>query len=237
MIMKTKSRAFLLAATVAATSPAQAAVIATGVSSTSETTYNGTISTTDLLAGVTPTTTGTYSGDPNGINDGVSVASSLTATSGNIYLSTNGNVTMTFDLTGSVTGYDLTSIASIAGWNLNAHNHAAQSYEVLFSVVGSAAYTSLNLTGGAAAAGKVSYDPFTSGQGSTKVTITDNSSGIIASGVDGIRFVLTHQPDGIENDTVYHEIDVFGSATMVPEPSAALLAGLGVLALLRRRRH
>jgi hypothetical protein len=82
--MKTKSLAFLLAATVAATGSAQAALVATGVSSTSETTYNGTISTTDLLAGVTPTTTGTYAGDPNGIYDGVSVASRLTATSGNI---------------------------------------------------------------------------------------------------------------------------------------------------------
>ena len=215
---------------------ADAALIATGISSTTQTTYDGTISTTDLLAGVTPATSGTYAGDSNGINDGVSVASSLTATGGNIYLSTNGNVTMTFDLTGSVTGYNITSIDSIAGWNTNAQHHAAQFYEVLVSAVGSAAYTSLNLTGGATSGGKVSYDPFGSGQGATKVTITDDSSGIIASGVDSIRFILTHQADGLDNDTVYHEIDVFGAATAVPEPSVALLGGLGLIALMRRRR-
>lgn len=223
-------------AAVAFTGSASAAIIATGVSNTNDSNYDATISTTDLLAGVAPTTSGAYAGDTNGIYDGVSVSGSLTATSGNIYLSSNPDVTMTFNLTGSVTGYDITSIASIAGWVTNAHHHAAQFYEVLVSVVGSASYTSLNLTGAAASGGKVSYDPFASGEGSTKVTITDNSSGVIASGVDGIRFVLISTPDALENDTVYHEIDVFGTATAIPEPSVALLGGLGLLALLRRRR-
>lgn len=219
------------------TGSVNAALIATGVSSTTQTTYDSTISTTDLLAGATQTPTGSaFTGDSNGIHDGISLANNLTATGGNIYLNVNGNVTLTYDLTGSVTGYDLTSIVSIAGWTTNAQHHAAQFYEVLFSVVGSTDYTSLSLTGGAASGGKVSYDPIASGQGSTKVTITEDSSGIIASGVDSIRFVLTHQPDNLENDTVYREIDVFGNATVVPEPSVALLGGLGLLALLRRRR-
>lgn len=217
-------------------SSASAAVVATGTSSTAQGTYNGTISTTDLLAGTSPTVTGTFAGDTNGIYDGVTVDSNLTGTGGNIYLSSNPDVFMTFDLTGSVTGYDLTSIASIAGWNTNTQHHAAQFYEVLVSVVGSATYTSLNITGAAASGGIVSYDPISSGPGSTRVEVT-STTGVIASGVDSIRFRLISAPDGLDNDTVYKEIDVFGTATVVPEPSTALLGGLGVLALLRRRRH
>lgn len=224
-----------IAATILGSS-ATAAIIATGSSNTSQGFYNTTISTTDLLAGTSPTVTGAFAGDTNGIYDGVTVDSSLTTTGGNIYLSSNPDVIMTFDLTGSVTGYDITSIASVAGWNTNAQHHAAQFYQVLVSVVGSAAYTSLNITGAAASGGNASYDPFGSGQGSSRIVLTENSSGVLASGVDSIRFVLISTPDGLDNDTVYKEIDVFGTATVIPEPSSALLCGLGVLALLRRRR-
>jgi uncharacterized protein (TIGR03382 family) len=236
-----KFKSTLVTALIAAGSASisTAAIVASGSSNTSEGFYNATISTTDLLAGTTPVVTGYPGGsvDTNAIYDGVTVDSSLNATSGNIYLNTNPNVVMTFDLNGSVTGYDITSIASIAGWNTNAHNHAPQFYQVEVSLVGSATYTSLNITGSAAAGGIVFYDPFASGQGSTRVTVTEDTSGVLASGVDSIRFTLISTPDGLTNDTVYKEIDVFGTATVIPEPSTALLGGLGVLALLRRRRH
>lgn len=221
------------------TNSADAALIATAVSSTSETNYAP--SSVDLLHGLTPTTTGaSFSGDTNALNDGVSISGDLTATGGNMYLNnTNpGTVTMTFDLTGSVTGYDLSSIVSDAGWLANSQFHASQNYQVLVSLVGSSDYNPLVLTSGAVSGGNVSYDPFIGGgAGYTRVTITNDSGPTIASGVDGIRFIMTNLPlNNIENDTVYREIDVFGTASAVPEPSAVLLGSLSVLALLRRRR-
>jgi hypothetical protein len=242
--MKNKPHLLSIISTVAITlvaGSASAAIIATGFNNTtSQGAYNGTISGSDLLAGSTPTVTGYPGGsvDLDAIYDGITVDSSLNATSGNIYLNTNPNVVMTFDLTGSATGYDIDSIASVAGWSSNTHNHAAQSYDVQVSLVGSAAYTSLNITGPAALGGIVSYDPFAGniGASSTRVTVTDDSSGPIASGVDSIRFILISTPDNITNDTVYKEIDVFGTATVVPEPSSTLLLGLGGLALILRRR-
>jgi hypothetical protein len=224
-------------AALAFTSMAQAALVAVGVNGT-QSAFTSAISGSDLLHGLTPTTTGTISFDTNGIYDGAYTASSSSTTGGLSYLNTDGGVTMTFDLTGSVTGYDITSIVSFAGWNSNAHHHAAQFYEVLVSVVGSPTYNTLSLTGTPTSAGKVSYDPFSSSaDGGTRVTITEDGAGaVIASGVDGIRFIFNNAPNGLENNTVYQEVDVFGTATPVPEPSAALLGGLGILALLRRRR-
>lgn len=237
--MKTSLSALSLLVGLAFTNSADAALVATAVSSISETNYAP--SSADLLHGLTPTTTGaSFSGDINALNDGVSISGDLSGTSGNMYLTNEitGTVTMTFDLTGSVTGYDLSSIVSNAGWISNAQFHASQTYQVLVSLVGSSDYNPLVLTSGAVSGGNVSYDPFIGGSaGYTRVTITNDSGPAIASGVDGIRFVMTNLPlNSIENNTVYREIDVFGTASAVPEPSAALLGGLSLLALLRRRR-
>jgi hypothetical protein len=238
MIMMSKLFTLSSLVALAFTNSADAALVATAVSSTSETNYAP--SSVDLLHGLTPTTTGaSFSGDTNALNDGVSISGDLTATGGNMYLNNAnpGTVTMTIDLTGSVTGYDLFSIVSDAGWIANAQFHASQTYQVLVSLVGSSDYNPLVLTTGAVSDGNVSYDPFIGGgPGYTRVVITNNSGSAIASGVDGIRFIMTNSPlNNIENDTVYREIDVFGTAS-VPEPSAVLLGGLSVLALLRRRR-
>lgn len=72
---------------------------------------------------------------------------------------------------------------------------------------------------------------FTTGvDNSLRTTIFDNASSTLASGVTGLRFNFS---GGQQNGGVgYKEIDV----QVIPEPSAALLGGLGMLALLRRRR-
>lgn len=72
---------------------------------------------------------------------------------------------------------------------------------------------------------------FTTGaDNSLRTTIFDNASSTLASGITGLRFNFS---GGQQNGGVgYKEIDV----EVIPEPSAALLGGLGMLALLRRRR-
>ena len=52
----------------------------------------------------------------------------------------------------------------------------------------------------------------------------------LASGITGLRFNFLGQQNGYVG---YKEIDV----QVIPEPSAALIGGLGMLALLRRRRR
>ena len=135
-------------------------------------------------------------------------------------------------------GYDISSVVSYAGWNENGSALGDQKYELLVSYTGDDSFTSL---------GVFEYSPFdssdTAAASATRMALTSNT-GLIASGVDALQFVLMDH--GYKNvnrsidGTVYFEIDVFGSPT-VPEPSTALLSlfGFGTASLLffsRRRR-
>jgi hypothetical protein len=215
---------------------APAAVIQTP--STNATAYNFyTVSTTDLLqqTGVVTTTTGytpfvgsgyTF-GQPNpvltnGSAGGISTAAANYSTSlvfeggAGVNVANHWSVTYDLDLTGASLGFDLTEINTFSGWS----DRAGQVYNVYYSVVGSGTYSLLT-----------SVSEQTALNGSRKVAITDGT-GILASGVDSIRFEMN---SGSANGHVYREIDVMGVAA-VPEPSAALLGSLGLLALIRRRR-
>jgi hypothetical protein len=62
--------------------------------------------------------------------------------------------------------------------------------------------------------------------------VVDNGSAALATGVAAIRISFVNVQNGAIGMS---EIDILGTA--IPEPSsAALLGGLGMLALLRRRR-
>ena len=104
-----------------------------------------------------------------------------------------------------------------------------QTYSVEYSVVGSALYSPL---------ATVAYAPFAATDGTnfeSMVTITD-TGGVLAAGVDSIRFTFADPgPGGAFPGTVVREIDVVGVAS-VPEPSV-IAFGLGGLLLLSRRRR
>jgi len=216
---------------------ADAAIVAVGTSNANLDAYSSEILANDLLTGLSPAVTGSMQFDTDGVYDGAYVSASGATNGGNSYMNPPP-IVMTFDLTGSVTGYDITSITSIAGWNANRNIHASQKYTVSVSFIGDSAYVPLNLTGAfdVVTGESISYYPFgSSGSGASKVTITENVSGVIASGVDGIRF-------NFMVDSVFQEIDVLGVATVatVPEPAtSALLIGIGATALviMRRRRQ
>jgi hypothetical protein len=121
------------------------------------------------------------------------------------------------------------SISVYSGWANN--GRIEQHYSVYtttdVTVNGSSTWTLLATVDNGAGAPTA----FTTGSdNSLRTTVYDNNSSILASGITGLRFNFS---GGQQNGGVgYKEIDV----QVIPEPSAALLGGLGMLALLRRRR-
>lgn len=226
------AKAVLCIAIVSASQPTRsdAAIVFSSTSDTSLSFFDANISTSDLI-NEDAASFGSYSlsetasfTTQNGFIDGVPTVSQDV-----IYWNTAGPHTMTVLLTGSATGYDLTSIRSIFGWQDTRTVYSAQHYDVEVSTVGSSSYTQLL---------SVDYDPFaTNGEGSSQVIVTENSTGILASGVDAIRFVMRSDSSNPNVVGVIREIDVFGAATAVPEPSSMILIGFGgLLSVYRRRR-
>ncbi len=189
---------------------------------------DGKIRTNLVRAGASTLESVTVSHDPSlsgtfkttGLNDG-----SATASSNLTYYAVNeptGNLpaTITFTLQGSASGYDITSIESLAGWKDS--NIGDQKFQLLLSIRGDdfLDYGTYSATGAL-------------GDFASLVTVTDES-GRIASGVTGVRFVYLN-PDGTQGGnggTVIRELQVFGTASAVPEPSAIALLGAGALGLV-----
>lgn len=147
-----------------------------------------------------------------GLNDGVASGSGLV---NNAYFSPGqfpASATFTLDTTVNTSGYDLTEIRTIAGRENGGANLANQSYEVWISTVGSNDFSLLHT---------VNYKPFTStglngNTGATRVSLS-NSGGILANGVDQVRFVFLDDGESFGNvdGTYYQEIDIY-SSTITP---------------------
>jgi hypothetical protein len=178
-------------------------------SSSNELAYLNDVSNSDLLAGLTPITTGWNSGN------GASVAQLTDGIHGDTYVGAGNTVqgawttvgaTAIYDLgTGNNgAGYDLTSIVSIADWNSVEFGNQGWTIEV--EPVGGS-YTILKivdcqllLTGAEA--------------GASEVVLTD-ASGILATGIQKIR-ITANQVNGGANSGVFvwRELDVFGMSTL-----------------------
>ena len=136
-----------------------------------------------------------------------------------------GQTTTTYNLDVSINtlGYDISEISLFSGW---VDGRAAQSYELFYSLVGNAAFTSL---------GAISA---IQSNGSLLTHTYDNLGAAILSGVDAIRF--TQIDNGLAGTgTVFREFDVIGVETaFVPEPGtfAMLLFGTVGLRLMRRKQ-
>lgn len=180
--------------------------------------YSGDASATDAINDGSPIfasevqTTGVNFG-PTGLNDGTALGTGNVL---NTYYNNNkfpATVTFALDTNLVPTGYNITGITTIAGWEKNGANLANQVYEVWISAVGDANFYLLHT---------VDYKPFTStglsgNTASTKVNLA-SSGGILANGVDEIRFVFLDDGEsfGAVDGTVYQEIDIFSSTTPPP---------------------
>lgn len=219
-----------------------AVVIATDVSgpnspstTTDEITFAGDVSSSDLLHGIV----GIHSGwrnrngaadtslndaDPGGDFDD----EGITALNGAAWASEGAASSSIFEFgLGSGLGYNLTEIQSIAAWQ--GAGFSNQRYDISVRYANDADFTFLTT---------VDSQPFPASPnnngGSTKVNITDDS-GVLASGVEAIRFDILDSVGADSAGSVYREIDVFGSES-IPEPGSLSLLGLCSLMFLRRRR-
>jgi hypothetical protein len=209
--------------------PASAAVVATAATGA-----NGafTVSTTDLADA--------SQGGTVSLSSGSAVFGSAEAKviDGGVYNSQNTNLTsetltpsvgstLTLNLATSSFGWNLSSIVVLTGvgptdqWERSDH-----SYTIALSTDGTnfgTPFINVNdITTASQAFG-----------GEVQMTIADNASAPLGTGIKAVRFVFANAVGPEQN--MYREIDVLGVAS-VPEPSTALLGGLGMLALLRRRR-
>ena len=203
---KTSTRP-ILAALALASFPADASVTFTGAGSAAEANnstqlaYTGDVSASDLLHGLTATTTGWNYGNgatPANLNDGTHgtsydvVGAAAVAT---IAWTTVG-ATAEYNLgtgTGGM-GYDITSIQSIADWN--GAKFGNQGYKIEVKPIG----------GSYATLATVDYQPL-SGAGTTKVTLT----GLDATGIEFIKFTANSVNGGANGGAfTFREINVFG---------------------------
>ena len=164
--------------------------------------------------GYTPLTFDSGTSTTAALNDGfqgISYASGNGALSSGAF-DPDGIWTSTFFLTG---GYVINQIETVASWPAA---RASQAYTVSYRLVGNPSFTPLT-----------TIDYLVDPDQSSKVVIFD-TSGPLASNVDAIRFDFFVASGAASfKETVYRELDVFG--TVIPEPSSLGLLVLGGAAL------
>jgi len=132
----------------------------------------------------------------------------------------NGNgagATLTYTLSGSTAGYNLTNITLYGGWANSGRDQ--QAYTVYYSTVDApSTFTQL---------GSVSYNPSIGGgvQSATRVVLT-SSSGVLAANVAAVKFDFT-SPASENGYCGYGAIGVFGVAS--PSPVTPFTASLAML--------
>lgn len=172
--------------------------------------YADDVSASDLLHGLTPATTGwnlANHATPLDLTDGIHGADFNVVPGDPVQGAwTTVGATAEYNLGTGVNGlgHDITSIQSIADWNGAGFGNQAWTVEV--KPVGGS-YRILHT---------VNYHPLTSqpldGGGATKVILSDKG-GLLASGIESIKFTASHVAGSVGNAFVWREIDVFGQPT------------------------
>lgn len=192
-----------------------------------------TASSADLLqtAFFSESTTGTLTLGDTSLRDGTAFAlgSQYSWGDGNIY--SGSTLTYTFDTIASPGGYVIDEINFFTGWRgSNGDRHRMANFNVHYATVASPTdFSNVIITGGSG--GLFTQNAGDGGSTTGRYGVVDDGSAALATGVAAIRISFVTVQNG---HIGMSEIDILGSA--IPEPSTALLGGLGLLALLRRRR-
>lgn len=179
-------------------------------SSTTQFAYTDDVSDSDLLHGLTPTVSGwnlNNNASPTELHDGIHGADFQAIPGDPVQGAwTTVGATAEYHL-GKGThgkGHDITMIRSIADWNSAGFGNQAWTVEV--KPVGGD-YRILHT---------VNHHPLSSqpldGGGATKATLTGRS-GLLAAGIESIRFTASHVAGSVDNAFVWREVDVFGKPT------------------------
>lgn len=198
-----------------------------------QTTFLNALETEGITVGTASLTDGVwYNHDPSvyaagGGNFNDVLDNANTESRGSAVNSENTSGTWNLDVGASPDGYNITQIDLYSNWG-NGDGRNAIRTTISVSLVGDAGFVALDNPGGGTL---FTYNPVSTGdvngtQGLLSIT------GLELTNVDAIRFAFDNLQEN--NGVGYSEFDVFGSA--VPEPTTALLGGLGGLLLLRRRR-
>jgi len=216
------------------TAPARAAITMTPAFSTvSETVFDSQIVSNDLIntgqpsLSPPPTSTVTINvgSDVAGTNDGVGATTFTNST----WVQNDGSITYQLNTDtgtgGSATGYDITGLNYFQGWSNGINRiYAKQPWNLQVATLANPAFTTIY---------SVSYDPFPPDENGVNASLV-KLTGIEATGVTGIRFVLNNSTSS--EGSIIREIDVFGQASPVPEPASLGLLAVGGLFAARRRR-
>lgn len=192
---------------------ARAVPVASTAMSTDELAFAGDVSSSDLLHGIIGDHVNYNTAQPTDgarANDGLH--GGPTDLEGIAWASDGDVTSTTFDLgPGDGFGWDLTGFTSIAAWN--SAGFMNQKYDVSVRFVGEGEFSPLF---------SVEYQPFDAngGPGATKVEVTD-SSGVLATGVEAVRFSVLDTNSNNVGGVALREFDVFGALT-VPEPGPAM---------------
>ena len=116
-------------------------------------------------------------------------------------------------------GYDITKIDLYGGYGTSLAGYGNLDVTVSYRLVGSSTFQTL---------GQFTYANGTATANKLSVTET---SGTLVSGIDALKFSFAG------DDSAIPEVDAFGAATSVPEPTSLALIGVVGLGLMRRRRH
>ena len=138
----------------------------------------------------------------NGFNDGVTASSQDNITWFRADVTPTqfpGEIVVNLDVSSYTSGYNITSINSIAGYNIGG-KQADQVMTVEYSVVGDASYTMLGTFSNETADTQGQY---------SSISLADYLAGNLATGVDSLRF--TYADPAANTRLVIQEIDVIGS--------------------------
>ncbi len=169
-----------------------------------------------LIAGKLPSSVGTGNFSQEGaagvavLTDGVLGTSGGSLTGFATCGSGAGGHSVTYTLTGSASGYNISNITVYAGWGDNGRDQ--QAYTVSYSTVAApATFNSIS---------SVNFNPAIPGSTPTadRVILTSSTAAPIATNVASVKFDFTN-PAGENGYSGYDEIQVFGSPVSQPPPT------------------